>query len=142
MSTIENPNFERKTAFIQEKELAAEFSAFANSSVEGGLVVLGIEKDKSLIGINIVGQEKINKLIQAAEQQGITAWVITSSGSQEFEKFRHEVNLAAPYYFGDGTVLKTIMRANPGIVLLEDGTVKGKWHHNDTPAIEELIELL
>ena len=65
MSTIENPNFERKTAFIQEKELAAEFSAFANSSVEGGLVVLGIEKDKSLIGINIVGQEKINKLIQA-----------------------------------------------------------------------------
>lgn len=85
---------------------------------------------------------EINKLVQAAEQQGITPWVITSSGSQEFERFRHEVNLAAPYYFGDGTVLKTIMRANPGIVLLEDGTVKGKWHYNDTPDIEEVIGLL
>jgi hypothetical protein len=39
-------------------------------------------------------------------------------------------------------VLKTIMRANPGIVLLQDGTVKGKWHHNDTPTIEEVKELL
>lgn len=65
VSTVENQNFERKTAYIQEKDLAAEFSAFANSSVEGGLVVLGIEKDKNVVGINIVGQEKINKLIQA-----------------------------------------------------------------------------
>jgi uncharacterized membrane protein YphA (DoxX/SURF4 family) len=85
---------------------------------------------------------EINKLVQAAEQQGITPWVITSSGSDDFEKFRHEVSLAAPYYFGDGTVLKTIMRSNPGVVLLRDGTVKGKWHHNDTPEIEEVIDLL
>ncbi|MBU4056842.1 putative DNA binding domain-containing protein, partial [Patescibacteria group bacterium] len=65
LSAIENQNFEKKSAFIQEKELSAEFSAFANSSVEGGLIVLGIEKDKNLVGINVVGQEKINKLIQA-----------------------------------------------------------------------------
>lgn len=65
LSAVENQNFEKKSAFIQEKELAAEFSAFVNSSVEGGLIVLGIEKDKNLVGINVVGQEKINKLIQA-----------------------------------------------------------------------------
>lgn len=65
LSTVENQNFERKTAYIQPKDLAAEFSAFANSSVEGGLIVLGIEKDKNLVGINVVGQTKINKLIQA-----------------------------------------------------------------------------
>jgi len=52
LSTVENQNFERKTAYIQQKDLAAEFSAFANSSVEGGLVVLGIEKDKNVVGIN------------------------------------------------------------------------------------------
>jgi ATP-dependent DNA helicase RecG len=65
LSIVENQNFERKTAYIQQKDLAAEFSAFANNSVEGGLIVLGIEKDKNVVGINIVGQEKINKLIQA-----------------------------------------------------------------------------
>ncbi|MFD3001312.1 BT_3928 family protein [Pontibacter toksunensis] len=84
----------------------------------------------------------INKLVKAAEQQGLTPLVITSSSGAEFEAFRHEVNLAAPYYYGDGTVLKTIMRSNPGILLLQDGTVKGKWHHNDTPDIEEVQEAL
>jgi len=86
--------------------------------------------------------DKINKLVKAAERQGITPMVITSSSGQEFEAFRHEVNLAAPYYYGDGTVLKTILRSNPGLLLLQDGTVKGKWHHNDTPEIEEVASLL
>ncbi|GAB3823879.1 BT_3928 family protein [Pontibacter rugosus] len=84
----------------------------------------------------------INALVKAAEKAGITPLVVTSSSTQDFEVFRHEVNLAAPYYFGDGTVLKTIIRSNPGIVLLQDGTVKGKWHHNDTPELEEVQELL
>nr|WP_317206937.1 BT_3928 family protein [Pontibacter silvestris] len=86
--------------------------------------------------------DKINQLIEAAELQNITPMVLTSSSSQEFDAFRHEVNLAAPYYFGDGTVLKTIIRSNPGILLLQNGIVKGKWHHNDTPDIEEVQQLL
>lgn len=86
--------------------------------------------------------DKINQLIGTAEQQGIGPMVLTSSNSQEFEAFRHEVNLAAPFYFGDGTVLKTIIRSNPGILLLQDGTVKGKWHHNDTPDLEQVQSLL
>lgn len=65
LSTVENQNFERKSVLIQPKGLTAEFSAFANSSVEGGLVVVGIEKDKNITGINFVGQDKINKLIGA-----------------------------------------------------------------------------
>ncbi|RIJ37424.1 BT_3928 family protein [Pontibacter oryzae] len=86
--------------------------------------------------------ESINALVKAAEKAGITPMVITSSSAQDFEVFRHEVNLAVPFYFGDGTVLKTIIRSNPGLVLLQNGTVKGKWHHNDTPDIEEVQELL
>lgn len=65
ISATENQNFERKSTLIQERDLALEFSAFANSSVEGGLVVVGIENDKNITGINFTGQEKINKLIQA-----------------------------------------------------------------------------
>ncbi|QCR23828.1 BT_3928 family protein [Pontibacter sp. SGAir0037] len=85
---------------------------------------------------------EINQLVQAAEQQGIQPVVITSSSGQDFEAFRHEANLAAPYYYGDGTVLKTMMRANPGLMLLKDGTVQGMWHYNDTPTIEEVQKLL
>lgn len=49
----------KKSARIQKKDLTSEFSAFANSSVEGGLVVLGIENDTEVIGINAVGKIKL-----------------------------------------------------------------------------------
>lgn len=66
---------------------------------------------------------------------------LTASASTDFEAFRHEYQLAVPFYYADATVLKTMIRANPGIMLWVDGTVKGKWHHNDTPSATEVMEL-
>lgn len=68
--------------------------------------------------------------------------VLTASGSAQFEAFRHEHQFAVPYYFADATVLKTIIRSNPGITLWVDGTVKGMWHHNDTPDAAEVLALI
>ncbi len=68
--------------------------------------------------------------------------VLTSSGAADFETFRHEHQLAVPYYFADATVLKTIIRSNPGITLWIDGTVAGKWHHNDTPAADDILGII
>jgi hypothetical protein len=79
----------------------------------------------------------INKLIAGAVKSNkkIEPVVITASSRPDFDMFRHEVNLSAPYYFGDATVLKTMMRANPGLMLLQNGKVVGKWHYNDTPEL-------
>jgi hypothetical protein len=41
----------------------------------------------------------------------------------------------------DATVVKTIMRANPGIMILKDGVVMEKYHHNNTPEAGEVIDL-
>jgi hypothetical protein len=41
---------------------------------------------------------------------------------------------------GDATVVKTIMRSNPGIMLLRDGEVMAKFHHNNTPKAEEVLD--
>lgn len=68
--------------------------------------------------------------------------VLTASGANQFEAFRHAYQLAVPYYYADATVLKTIVRSNPGITLWVDGTVKGMWHHNDTPDAGEVLALL
>lgn len=72
----------------------------------------------------------------------IDMMVLTSSTAEQFETFRHEHQLAVPYYFADATVLKTIIRSNPGITLWINGTVKGMWHHNDTPEAAEVLALV
>jgi len=67
----------------------------------------------------------------------------TSSGSEEL------ATLQTMYKFNyrclvqrDETNLKTIVRANPGYLLLKDGLVLGKWHANDIPTREQLETLL
>ncbi|MEK6782030.1 MAG: BT_3928 family protein [Bacteroidota bacterium] len=72
----------------------------------------------------------------------VEAFVLTSSLAEEMEAFRHEHQLAIPYYYADATVLKTIIRSNPGISLWKDGTVLGNWHHNDTPSVKTIEDLL
>ena len=72
----------------------------------------------------------------------VESLVLTSSPSEVIEAFRHEHQLAVPYAFADATVLKTIVRSNPGIALWKDGTVLGNWHYNDTPTSEEILDLL
>lgn len=69
----------------------------------------------------------------------VDCFILTSSGSEQTEAFRHEHQLAVPYYFADATVLKTILRSNPGIALWKNGKVLGNWHHNDTPTAAEII---
>ncbi len=67
---------------------------------------------------------------------------LTASNEAQFESFRHEYQLAIPYYFADMTVLEAIIRSNPGLWLLKDGTVMGKWHHNDIPSAEVIVDLI
>ncbi len=85
--------------------------------------------------------EEIQGLINEVEGT-VETWLITASDEASFEEFRHAHQLAAPYFFGDATVLKTIIRANPGLVLLQNGVVKGKWHHNAVPNANDIRGLL
>jgi hypothetical protein len=72
----------------------------------------------------------------------VESLILTSSSEEQVEVFRHEHQLAVPFAFADATVLKTIIRSNPGIALWKDGTVLGNWHHNDIPTAPEILELL
>ncbi|QCK16470.1 BT_3928 family protein [Mangrovivirga cuniculi] len=84
---------------------------------------------------------QINSLLSGLKP-GIEPMVLTAVGPGEFDKFRHEVQLGVPYYFTDHTVLKAMIRSNPGIMLLQNGVVKGKWHHNDTPSPADIHSLI
>jgi hypothetical protein len=84
---------------------------------------------------------RIRELTQQLEGK-VDCFVLTASAEEAMETFRHENQLAVPYFYADATVLKTIIRSNPGIALWKNGTVLGNWHHNDTPSAQEVFNLL
>ena len=101
------------------------------------LIIIILHSSKADLG----SLEKIKTLAKSLEGTNITPIIITGTDKDTFEEFRHANNIAIPYYFADGVVIKTIIRSNPGIMYLDNGTVKGKWHHNDTPSKEQLISI-
>ncbi len=87
--------------------------------------------------------EEINALLTAAgkSRKQITALALTSTNPAKFDAFRHDVNLAVPFYTADGTVLKSMIRSNPGLMVLQNGVVRAKYHYHDVPALFEVEKL-
>ncbi|MEZ4721264.1 MAG: DoxX family protein [Flavobacteriales bacterium] len=84
-------------------------------------------------------QANLNALYDAANNDGGPyMYALAASVYNEIEPFKHKHQNMFDYLTADATMLKTIIRANPGIVLLNKGTVVAKWHHNDLPSYEEI----
>lgn len=85
--------------------------------------------------------DDVKNLLTSLRGTDVQPVVLTSSPRAEFEAFRRQHGLTAlPFYFADFKVLKTILRTNPGLWLLRDGTVRGKWSYLDVPTKEEILE--
>ncbi len=100
------------------------------------LVAIMYNTDKTATG----NLEQMKTLLTSVNS--VETWILTASGHEQFEGFRHEQQISTPYFFADATVLKTIVRSNPGFMLLENGVVLGKWHHNDTPTASEIHRMI
>ncbi len=83
-------------------------------------------------------QKKINALSAACDKEKIKFIGVTATAPEETDKFRHDVQAAYDFYFCDATALKTIIRSNPGLLLLKKGTVINIWHYNDFPDFNEV----
>ncbi|MDW8392953.1 MAG: hypothetical protein RMK52_01775 [Chitinophagales bacterium] len=82
--------------------------------------------------------ERIRALAAECDRQGIPFIGLTATPQEQTEPIRHELQWAFPFYFADATVLKTIIRSNPGLVLLEGPVVRAMWHHNDISDLETI----
>lgn len=90
---------------------------------------------------SLKNMDAIRKLTSELDGK-VEMMLLTASPSATTDAFRHANQLGIPYFQADATVLKTIIRSNPGITLWKDGVVLGMWHHNDTPQSEEILYLL
>jgi len=84
-------------------------------------------------------QSALNKINDdAMNGGGPYMYGLAANTYSQIEPFRHEHQVMYDYLTADGTMLKTIIRANPGVVLLNQGTVLAKWHFNDLPDYSQI----
>jgi hypothetical protein len=132
---------------LNEEEATPKITDYAVSTVEGEDVTpstfTGAKLFIIMYDVHLASTKNIEQIKQLTKSLDgkVEMMVLTSSASADVEAFRHENQLAVPYFFSDATVLKTIIRSNPGLTLWVNGTVKGMWHHNDTPNADEVIAL-
>lgn len=87
--------------------------------------------------------EKITPLIKKAEAQNMYVHLVFGGLSPEqMTDATWALKLDMPVYQADETILKTIIRSNPGIILWKDGVIIKKWHINKAPAWEELSQYM
>ncbi len=79
------------------------------------------------------GMAKAARLYKDVEKHGGNFVLVTASYPETVVKYRSVFGIDYPYYFADDTELKTIIRSNPGLILLHNGVVMKKWHFNDFP---------
>jgi len=107
---------------------------FTQESFNGSKLVI-LTVDASTASLKSI--DKIKAIIEGLSDH-INIMIVTASDPSVIEAFRHEHQLAVPYFFADATVIKAMIRSNPGIMILKDGVVKGKWHYNDVPLWQEV----
>jgi hypothetical protein len=86
------------------------------------------------------GFGKIDKFNADVYHDGHSLVVLTGSLEEEIQSFRKGLHPDMEFYQADDVELKMMIRANPGVVLLKDGVVMGKWHWRDLPDFKELKE--
>jgi uncharacterized membrane protein YphA (DoxX/SURF4 family) len=80
----------------------------------------------------------INDFYKLAQQDHVKFIAMTSSGAAEIDAFKHKHNALYDFVTVDDVVLKTMVRSNPGLMLIKDGTVIMNWHYNNFPGYSDV----
>ena len=83
--------------------------------------------------------EVANPFAEAAQKSGIKVFgVVGGIGKEGITEFQKQAGARYPFYTADDILLKTIVRSNPGIVLMKDGEIIKKWHYKKLPSFDEV----
>ncbi len=87
----------------------------------------------------------INQMYEYAEDNNYPFYALTASGEKGIERWRDMTGAEYSFCQTDEITLKTIIRSNPGLLLLKDGVIIRKWSHNNLPdeyALTDRLEKL
>ncbi|MDR0939126.1 MAG: DoxX family protein [Mediterranea sp.] len=87
----------------------------------------------------------INEVYDYAVERGYHFYCLTSSTQEEIERWTERTGAEYPFCLVDDVTLRTMIRSNPGLILLKQGTIVNKWADTDIPdeyALNDKLENL
>ena len=86
--------------------------------------------------------DQINEVYEYAQENGYPFYCLTASTDKGINMWIDQTGAEYTFCHTDETTLKTVIRSNPGLVLLKDGTVIRKWGFRQLPDEARLSEPL
>ena len=86
--------------------------------------------------------DQINEVYEYAQENGYPFYCLTASTDKGINMWIDQTGAEYTFCHTDETTLKTVIRSNPGLVLLKDGTVIRKWGFRQLPDEAQLSEPL
>lgn len=80
---------------------------------------------------------KLQELADSVAAKNIHTAVVVSAESADIARFAAENKIHLEFYISDDIVLKTMVRSNPGLMVLKAGVIVGKYHYNNLPSFSE-----
>jgi hypothetical protein len=85
--------------------------------------------------------DRLNALcINLTQNFNIRTILLTSASAQNAQAFVKKHRLISEVFYADGVPLKEMIRSNPGIILIKNGTIINKWHYHTVPSYDDLVK--
>ncbi len=82
--------------------------------------------------------KKINALAANCIKNHVGFICLTNSGADQIALYQQQYHPPYSFYETDGTVLQTMIRSDPGLVLIKNGVVQAMWHYHSIPSYAEV----
>jgi uncharacterized membrane protein YphA (DoxX/SURF4 family) len=122
--------------FDGDEDVTHKIIGVSSDSHRTGYVFLAIAYD--LKKTDASAFSTLNRLYEKADSNGHSFFGATATMGDRVFEFRQEHRIEYPMLKAGGVLLKTIVRSNPGLVLLKDGKVLAKWPSTDLPGYAEI----
>jgi hypothetical protein len=132
---------------LVNEDALPKISDFAVWNDEGDFTEGILSGNKAVIFVTFMAKmntdylDEIDEMVKGLKGSSISPIIVAASSVEEIQELISSRNWGIEGYQGDATVIKTIMRSNPGVMLLKDGTVLKKYHYRNTPGPEEVKSL-
>lgn len=145
--------FATDNVVVKDAVDAPKITDFNVSSLDGVNITDSLLNDQNyslwLIAYDLSATEdndklmaQINDMYKLAAADGLKFIAFTASGNSEIDAFKHKHNALYDFVTADQIVLKTMIRSNPGLMLVKDGTVIANWHYRNLPVYSDMKQKL